>query len=411
MSTNLLHLKTFLVISLLLFNFALNAQTEFNSPCLSEAGTLSIALGGEYGDGNYICYGEDVVVEANEFTLMPDQAVYYVYHLDGENPTLPLQDVVTLGSFYTNDYGMRELFVTAFGATNDGAGGPDFYDPCITQSNTIKIYTLDRVRIEVSLDCANSPYNVIANYVVYGGLINFLPETEYAIIDGNNNWSIVADSIYQVNGLEIEEFNFFINDLNSCNTSFSFDLQCSLIPITVVNYYLEEVASGNLVIWKSVNELENDFYTLDRSVDGINFETIAVIEGIGTTNQPSCYTFLDVNYNKVLNIYRLSETDIDGFARIVGIIVKEREDIEQNLPCIYPIPSKKNVNLAMYSNEASSIEIQIIDISGKVWQTQNKATIAGVNNYQININDLPAGIYFMQINDDESFISERFVVE
>ena len=68
----------------------------------------------------------------------------------------------------------------------------------------------------------------------------------------------------------------------------------------------------NNIYWVTATEINNDYFTLERSIDGNVWEVIATIQGGGNTHTPSMYEFKDDSYVSGINYYRLTQTDFNG---------------------------------------------------------------------------------------------------
>lgn len=64
--------------------------------------------------------------------------------------------------------------------------------------------------------------------------------------------------------------------------------------------------------WGTATETDNDFFLVERSADGREYQPIGRVEGAGTTAQPQHYTFYDQKPLPGANYYRLQQTDYDG---------------------------------------------------------------------------------------------------
>lgn len=94
---------------------------------------------------------------------------------------------------------------------------------------------------------------------------------------------------------------------------------------TVLSVQLSEftgVKNGraNQLDWTTLSEYNNDFFLLERSVNGTDWEYVASINGAGTTDQQQEYTYEDYAFGNDVNYYRLSQTDYDGQTKKFNII-------------------------------------------------------------------------------------------
>lgn len=67
----------------------------------------------------------------------------------------------------------------------------------------------------------------------------------------------------------------------------------TLLPVTLLFFGAVVGEKGIKLSWKTATELNNDFFTIERSKDGINFQSLGTIDGSGTTNNPQDYEFMD----------------------------------------------------------------------------------------------------------------------
>lgn len=93
-------------------------------------------------------------------------------------------------------------------------------------------------------------------------------------------------------------------------------------PITqnLVDFTIRENCIGNAVEWTTVAEVNNDYFVIQRTVDGINYEDIVVINGAGNSSEPHDYSYEDRNYTDVINYYRVKMVDFDGVESCTELI-------------------------------------------------------------------------------------------
>lgn len=114
-------------------------------------------------------------------------------------------------------------------------------------------------------------------------------------------------------------------------TSFStFTINGSSAPNTALPveflFFTASLNNQNEVVlnWATASELNNDFFTVERSVDGLTWEVVEIVNGNGTTPLRNDYSANDPRPYSGLSYYRLKQTDFDGafeFADIVSIFI------------------------------------------------------------------------------------------
>jgi len=396
-------------------NFDPNATIDDGSCsfyCNSAPGTIAFTFGGNYGNMSYICYGEDVVVDADDFLLIPGQSVYYVYHTDGPNATAPIQNVIQLGSFYTNDIGdCSTIWVTAFGATNDGAGGPNYNDPCLTQSMNLEITLLDPISIIYNEECDTDVGEFFYTFSVTGGLPECIGGTYN--ITGDYWDGVVGHLDPQSVGpiSDAENFSITASGANGCDVTETYAVNCTKLPIELASLVGEATPAGNIVKWVTASEIENDYFTLASSQDGVTFKNIATVNGNGTSSLVNNYDYLDRDAQNGVTYYRLSQTDFDGTSEVVGVVSVQRGEDIFGITDIYPVPATSVVNIDYTSMVDVNVVVEVYDVIGRMVESISVPTIAGINQLGLDVESYTEGIYFVSIVAGDSVSTQKFIVE
>ena len=107
--------------------------------------------------------------------------------------------------------------------------------------------------------------------------------------------------------------------------------QGSALPIELVSFTGEYDGTNIKLDWVVASQLNNDYYTIEKSYNGYNWETISTVLGAGNSNQLMSYTTYDERPIIGHNYYRLTQTDYDGmyetFSPIAVTIKGERKEI------------------------------------------------------------------------------------
>lgn len=93
------------------------------------------------------------------------------------------------------------------------------------------------------------------------------------------------------------------------------------LPIELVMFYGKALDNANLLKFIVASQTNNDYYTIERTNDGTNWEAIGTIDGEGTTVIQREYAYVDTDYKPGYNYYRIKQTDFDGFSSYSKIIV------------------------------------------------------------------------------------------
>lgn len=131
------------------------------------------------------------------------------------------------------------------------------------------------------------------------------------------------------------------------------------LPVELLSFTAQNENGAVVITWETATELNNDFFTIERSATGTEFSDIAEVKGNGTTKEASQYEFVDYNPLNGTSYYRLVQTDFDGTSETfkpVSVTV-EAGVAEGNIE-IYPNPLAGNVlRLKTDNPEQGMVEI------------------------------------------------------
>jgi len=154
-----------------------------------------------------------------------------------------------------------------------------------------------------------------------------------------------------------------------------------------------EEAQSVMLEWSTASEENNDYFTIERSTDGVNFDEIVdVVEGSGTTQEITEYNYMDRNAHIGVNYYRIKQTDYNGdfdFSEVRVVIINGEHSLT-----VYPNPARGSATVLLPEGSGSDI-VTVTDISGNVIYTQ-EVTNKNVTKVQLEINEIRSGIYFVK---------------
>ncbi len=149
--------------------------------------------------------------------------------------------------------------------------------------------------------------------------------------------------------------------------------------------------------WSTASERNNDYFTIEKSIDGLNYQVVGVIDGAGNSTNKLDYYFEDINPSYGLIYYRLKQTDFDGmYSRTEWCSVKIY-DIYKNIK-IYPNPANSEINIIINSELNVKENLHITDLFGNIVYESILELEFGDNNINIKIPNLPIGVYFISLN-------------
>ncbi len=145
--------------------------------------------------------------------------------------------------------------------------------------------------------------------------------------------------------------------------------------------------------WITMSETNNDFYTLERSADGMSWEELAIIPGKGNKTGKSSYTWFDESPLNDVSYYRLSQTDLDGAQEYFDIrSVHFTKPLKTATLTLFPNPAGDQLSLEGSKDDLR--EIRISNILGTDY-TDQITVKNGYRSLQVDISALPAGLFIV----------------
>ena len=163
------------------------------------------------------------------------------------------------------------------------------------------------------------------------------------------------------------------------------------LPIELTEFTGECRAKSIELTWQTASEVNNDYFTIEKSVDGINYKNLMSIPGIGNSTIQQNYTFTDQEVLPGTVFYRLSQTDFDGVSEIFEpIAVRSCENTDFPKTGLITYSKVENSLSVDYFCESKSISFfQIYNINGQLIYSEHIESEAGFNKWvvnQINLN-------------------------
>ncbi len=154
--------------------------------------------------------------------------------------------------------------------------------------------------------------------------------------------------------------------------------------------------------WSTASEVNNDFFEVQYSTNGWEFQIIGIVEGNGNSIEINNYKFTHHRTISSLNYYRLKQVDFNGEYEYSPIIIQKLENIQNDL-VISPNPSFDNTVLL---NSKSIGFVQVYSMNGKLINSYLKNDI----DFELDISNLEKGVYTVLIlEENNNIITQKLV--
>ncbi len=227
--------------------------------------------------------------------------------------------------------------------------------------------------------------------------------------DGGENWVVENPTTIDIKNNYIEKTG--ITSLTRFTIGAPFAE--GFLPIDLISF--EGKCDNNVIAikWATASESNNDFFTVERSADAINYTPIAIVKGGGNSNTTLKYEIFDKNPLSTENFYRLKQTDFDGNYKYFA--VKSFDCIETTEPEIilscYPNPFNDIVNFNVNNLDENSMQIKITDVLGRE-VSNKKLNDLNENSLEVkmDLSKLKSGAYYYTFTSG-SFIKSGKIIK
>jgi hypothetical protein len=102
------------------------------------------------------------------------------------------------------------------------------------------------------------------------------------------------------------------------------------LPVEVVSFEGYEKDGVNILKWSTVSEYNSMYYSIESSVDGVNWRMVGSVDAAGNSTEELWYEFFDFDFEKgAYNYYRLHQYDFDGEMDMIGVVVINNSRVEE----------------------------------------------------------------------------------
>jgi len=196
----------------------------------------------------------------------------------------------------------------------------------------------------------------------------------------------IGGSVYQFSGVSAiaNNLRFTLGTINTSTTP---------LPIELLNFNVKKIENNYVKLeWQTASETNNDYFTIERSKNGINWESIKTIKGAGNSSSNLYYSTNDLKPYIKISYYRLKQTDFNGefsYSNIKSINL----NLTNNQIEIYPNPTDNYITIIGKDNE-----LERVDIYNVLGQNVTSNTLIQHldNKVIINLSKLSEGTYYIR---------------
>jgi hypothetical protein len=172
--------------------------------------------------------------------------------------------------------------------------------------------------------------------------------------------------------------------------------------------------AGNIQLsWRSLNNQSVEYFEIERSSDGSNFNLIARVDKASDPKDTGGYTYTDMTNRSVATrtYYRLKLVTIAHAVKYSNVINFSWEKTDNIEMIIFPNPVSDIIQVRLVSATNAKIKLDIVDPLGKIITTSTALLQTGTNVLTIDgLSDKPRGIYFAVVHFDKKVLCQKIVL-
>jgi hypothetical protein len=178
-----------------------------------------------------------------------------------------------------------------------------------------------------------------------------------------------------------------------------------ILPITLGYFKAKADKGKTLIEWMTINEKNNNFFTIERSPDAKQFQVLETMPGAGNSETELKYNFVDAYPLEGNSYYRLKQTDFDGQFEYFNIVAVHHESVssqnttELTIDNVWPNPFVTDIHIRFALTEDGPLTISLKNLGGKTVLEEVQQGYRGMN--EISLQDhlgLSAGIYLLTVS-------------
>jgi hypothetical protein len=182
----------------------------------------------------------------------------------------------------------------------------------------------------------------------------------------------------------------------------------NVLPIELVDFNCSSTDLKNVNInWTTASESNNNYFVIERSLDGFTYEQIARQKGAGNSFTKLYYSYKDLQPVDGISYYRLKQVDFDG-KYVYSDICWASNNVGGNI-IFYPNPVKNNLTIeGDFSQKSKTNILSVMDLTGKILPLSYTSSDSKIT---LDCSDLAEGIYFIKVVSGEKEVVRKFAVQ
>lgn len=214
---------------------------------------------------------------------------------------------------------------------------------------------------------------------------------------GNHNLSVIVTA---PNGCQDTSSVYSVNS-RSCS---------NVLPIKNLQLSVKQSGRLALINWSTDEEIDNDYFVVEKSKNGIDFSFLQKVRSKGNSNFKQYYNSYDTitDYNTTL-YYRIKMVEMNGLINYSTIVKLKPTFQPLEVMEVQPTLTSGNVDLYITTNKSIRTNVLVYSSSGVKVVSEPITLSKGLNKFQLNLGGLVPGYYLVVINTENNRLVKRLI--
>lgn len=233
------------------------------------------------------------------------------------------------------------------------------------------------------------------------------PENTNVFFGGNAD-GFATNNLNQALCSPLENTNVFFGGSaeGAATNTFTQSICPAILPIELRSWQALCDQKMATLRWTTSSEINNDYFSIQRSNDAIKWSTIGTIAGAGNSNQPRQYSYKDVGNVDETVYYRLVQTDYDGKFEYSEIISSDCINDNQLNTVVSPNPNIGKFVISGLNPEAKN-KITIYNCLGELVLESEIVK----NSLGVDLSDKSKGVYSILVYSETESSVHKIIIE
>lgn len=190
----------------------------------------------------------------------------------------------------------------------------------------------------------------------------------------------------------------------------------SILPVDILSFNVSYKSGEVNCEWSTASEFNNDYFEVERSVDGKDFVSVGNVKGAGNSSAIKKYSFIDESVYSTGQVmgrstifYRLKQVDYDGkyeYFGPVAVLISPSDDWKL---LFQTVSYDEQLKGTLLLPERTLASIDILDLQGRVIRHDQINAEKGSNYLSFDVNDISKGAYLIKVSNNENQVLKKFV--